>query len=245
MATETPLANSPEVRTPDGTIKDQGVSTSTQTEPSSTPQQTTPPAGTPTTPPETPAKQPTEGKTSLTDPGATPAGAPETYADFKAPDGFEINKEALDLAVPMFKELNLNQDQAQKLIDFYAKTSAEAANAPLKFYQDMQVDWQKQSAERFGKAIEPGGEIVTEFAKAIDGHLPPSLAKSFRAALDFTGVGNHPDFIEGFRQFAKLLGEGTSVRGTNPSPLGQKAPDAAPKSLAQAMYPNLPSASGS
>jgi hypothetical protein len=237
---DAPLTNSPDARTDDGTLKDQGVTTPTTD--SST---TKVPPTQPTTDQKTEPKTSSEDKSLITDAGkdksSVATGAPETYADFKAPEGFEIDKEAIAKALPIFKELNISQDGAQRLVDFYAAQSAAAAEAPVKFYADMQKTWRDEAASRFGKAIEPGGAIVTEFAKAIDGHLPPSLAKSFRAALDFTGVGNHPDFIEGFRQFARLLGEGTSVRGSGPSPAGQKAPGEAPKSLAQIMYPNNPS----
>lgn len=233
-----PLANSPDARTPDGTIKDQG------TPPTNAGSSPTPPDG--QTPPktETPPKSPTDGKTAVTDTGKPPEGAPEAYADFKAPDGYEIDKAAMAKALPIFKELNLSQDGAQKLVDFYSAVSKEAAEAPLNLYANMQKDWRDEASTRFGKAIEPGGAIVTEFATAIDGLLSPSLAKNFRAALDFTGVGNHPDFIEGFRVFAKALQPGTHVSGKAPSPGGQTAPGAQPKTAAQRLYPHLPSANG-
>ena len=156
--------------------------------------------------------------------------------------GYEIDKDAIAKALPIFKELGLNQEGAQKLVDMYAQVSAAAAQAPMDFYAEMNKEWREEGAKRFGKAIEPGGAIVTEFAQAIDGFLPPSLGKQFRAALDLTGVGNHPDFIEGFRVFAKALASGTHVSGKNASPLGQKAPGDGPKSIAEAMYPHLPSA---
>lgn len=234
VTTTPPLANSQEARTPDGTLKDQSTVTTPTPEASSTtkaPDTTTPAA-----------KSPTDGKSALTDKGTTPPGAPEAYTDFTAPEGFEIDKAAIDKAIPIFKELGLNQEGAQKLVDMYAAVSQEAAEAPVKLYTNMQKEWRDEAATRFGKAIEPGGAIVTEFAQAIDGFLPPSLAKNFRSALDFTGVGNHPDFIEGFRVFAKALASGTHVSGKGPAPSGQKAPDAAPRTVAQAMYPHLPSA---
>ena len=239
---DAPLTNSPDVRTDDGTLKDQGGTISTEAS------STTTASTTQSTNQQTPPKESSDDKSLLTDSGKDKApvlqGAPEKYEDFKAPEGFEVDKDAIAKALPIFKELNLSQDGAQRLVDFYSETAKAAAEAPIKFYADMQKEWRDEAASRFGKAIEPGGAIVTEFSKAIDGHLPPSLAKSFRAALDFTGVGNHPDFIEGFRVFAKMLSEGTSVRGGGPSPEGQKQPGAAPKSLAQVMYPNLPSSSG-
>src|SRR5574340_1130456 len=97
--TDAPLPNSPEARTPDGTLKDQGAST-------------TPPSDSSTTPAKTPetdgqaqaiAKQPTDAS-AINDKGITPAGAPETYADFVAPEGYEFDKAALDAAIPIFKE---------------------------------------------------------------------------------------------------------------------------------------------
>lgn len=240
MSTETPLANSPEVRTPDGTLKDQGVLTPPQTEQSST-QAKAPTDGQTTI--EAPAKQPTEGKSAATDEGKPAPGAPEKYEDFKAPEGFELDKAVLDDVVPLFKELNLNQEQAQKLIDRYAKLNAQAAEAPVKFYADMQKEWRDEAATRFGKAIEPGGKMVTDFATAFANALPPSLSKNFQAALDFTGAGNHPDILEALQVLTKPWLTGTPVAGKGPSPLGQKAPDAPAPSIAQAMYPHLPSAS--
>lgn len=245
-ATTPPLPNSPDARTPDGTLKDPTVTPPVQTDSSTTPPQKTETDGSaPPTKTES-TRQPTDGKSALTDTGKAPAGAPETYADFKAPDGYEIDKASLDKAIPLFKELNLNQEQAQKAIDLYTDLAKAAADEPVNFYANMQKDWRKEAEGRFGADIAPGGKIVTEFSTAIDGFLPPSLAKSFREALDFTGVGNHPDFIEGFRVFAKALATGTHVSGKNPSPEGQRAPGSPERpTIAQAMYPNLPSSAGS
>lgn len=232
------LPNDPAARTADGTLKDQSVTTPAQTDSSTTQAKD----GTDQNQTQQ-TKSPTEGKSAATDTGAAPQGAPEAYADFKVPDGFALDKAAIDKVLPVFKELNLNQDQAQKLVDQYATITREAAEAPVKAYAEMQKEWTKDANERFGKDIAPGGKIVTQLAQTIDGFLPPSLAKSFRAALDFTGAGNHPDLIEGLYTLSKALAVGTHVNGKGPSPEGQKAPGEAPKSIAQAMYPNLPSAS--
>ena len=58
--------------------------------------------------------------------------------------------------------------------------------------------------------------------------------------MNFTGAGDHPAFLKAFHKLAQLVGEGTHVRGGNPSPHGN--PKSQPKSAAQIMYPNLPSA---
>ena len=65
---------------------------------------------------------------------ATPGeGAPETYADFTVPEGSTVSKEVIgESATPLFRELGLSQDQAQKLVDFYS-TQVGKINAENKF----------------------------------------------------------------------------------------------------------------
>jgi hypothetical protein len=230
-------------RSADGTILAPGT-TSQQTASSQTTQQQTQTTETKSDPTKSPSK---EGASLLNgdqpDPNAKPnySGAPDKYADFKVPEGQKLDTDVIAKASPIFKELNLSQDGAQRLVDLYNGLATAAAEAPMKLWADTQKTWQTDSASRFGKDIEPGGKIITAFARAIDAHLPPTLAKNFRSVLDLTGAGNHPDFIEAFYTFARQLGEGTSVRGAGPSPLGQSASPKGPPSIARAMYPHLPS----
>lgn len=184
---------------------------------------------------EKPGLKPEESKAPAAD--KAPAGAPETYADFKAPEGFELDAEALKEATPLFKELNLPQDQAQKLIDFYAKTSREAAEAPMKLWQDTQKAW----VDEVKADPEIGGKldaVRTTVSKAIDS-LGPELATMFRQAMDMTGAGNNPAFVKAFYKFASQLTEGGSVRGNGPATTGQ-GNQGRPPSAASALYPNLP-----
>lgn len=170
---------------------------------------------------------------------AAPSGAPEAYTDFTAPEGFEIDKDAIANALPLFKELNLPQSAAQKLVDFYAKTSQEAANAPIKFWQDQQTKWRdeiKADPEIGGKL----DQVKATTSRMLDSLGDPKLVADFREAMDFTGAGNNPAFIRAFYKLASKLTEGTPVHGAKPSAEGQKAPGTGPKSVASAMYPNLP-----
>lgn len=167
------------------------------------------------------------------------AGAPEAYADFTAPEGFEIDPTALAEATPIFKELGLDQAKAQKLVDFYAKQSQQAAEAPMKLWQDTQKDW----VDSIKADPEIGGKLDTvraTVAKVIDS-LGPELAADFRQAMDFTGAGNNPAFVKVMFKLAAQLTEGGFVRGGNPSAGGQ-GNQGRPTSAAQALYPNLPSA---
>jgi hypothetical protein len=56
-------------------------------------------------------------------------GAPETYADFTAPEGVTLDKEAIAAALPMFKEMNLTQEQAQRLVTLQAENVQKANEA--------------------------------------------------------------------------------------------------------------------
>lgn len=231
-----PLANDPAARTPTGEIVDQAAPKSTTT-PASPEQPTT---STPST------DKPTEdGKTlasKATEKAEAPAGAPEKYSDFKAPEGYEVDAEAIAKATPIFKELGLSQDQAQKLVDLYADASLKASQAPYEMYETMRNDWRdkviKDPAIGDGTGLKP--EVKATLGRAIDS-LPADVARDFRAAMDLTGAGDNPAFIKAFYNLAQRMGEGTTVRGSNPSEFGQRAPGSKPASAAAALYPNLPS----
>lgn len=168
--------------------------------------------------------------------GDAVAGAPEKYGDFKLPDGYKFDEKQLTDASALFKEMNLTQDQAQKLVDHYAANSLQASEAPYKAWADLQKQWMGDIADRFGSKADT---VRTDIGKAI-GTLPPSLARSFRAALDLTGAGSNPDIVEGLHIMLKGLVEGGSVRQGNQSPEANKAPNTSSRpSAAEAMYPHL------
>jgi hypothetical protein len=141
----------------------------------------------------------------------------------------------------MFKEMNLSQENAQKLVDTYIEQTRAAQEAPYQAYADMIAGWKTQVAEKYGASVEPGGANAVAVSRLL-AQLGPAEAP-FRAAMDETGVGSHPAFVDAFVSLAKLLGEGDHVRGNNPSPFGQTQSGAVERpSAAAAMYPHLPSA---
>ena len=169
------------------------------------------------------------------------AKAPEAYAEFKAPEGFTINKAAVEAALPVFKELGLTQDQAQKLVDIQTKREAELSKSNQGEYTAIREGWRKDVLANAdlsaGGKIKP--EILETMGRAIDGLGDPALAKSFRQSLDITGVGDNPAFVKAFYKLSQQLTEGRPVQGGGPSPKGQEAPGAKPPSQAKALYPNL------
>src|SRR5579863_3544340 len=118
--TEALQMNDEAARSPTGEILDQATTpATTETKPSGDQTQTTETQSKPDTTTE-PAK---DGSTVLTAKDKTepkPSAAPDKYTDFKAPDGYTLDPATIEAATPIFKELGLSQDAAQKLVDFHA-----------------------------------------------------------------------------------------------------------------------------
>lgn len=232
------LANDPAARSPTGEIIDQKgtpLTTETTTNTSTATEQTEqkPAETTEAKPGETLLTKPEDGEKKPDAPSA-----PEKYEPFKVPEGFTLSEPIAAEAGTLFKELNLSQDQAQKLIDFHAAKTREAAEAPGKLWADTQEEWVK--AVKADPEIGSKLPVVKQtIAKAIDS-LPAPLAAEFRQAMDYTGAGNNPAFIKAFYKFATQLTEGGHVSGGGPSSFGQAKPGDKPASLAAAMYPTLP-----
>lgn len=198
--TTPPASNTPEARTPDGTIRDAAP----------------PPAGDP-----------------------PPAGAPEAYADFRAPEGVTLDPAIAAEAAPIFKELNLTQDQAQKLVDFYATKTSKINTDLTKAVEDMRTTWRNEvmADKDIGGKLD---QVKVELGRAKD-RLPPTVRAAFDEALNITGMGDHPAIVKGIYELAKLVNEGTHVPGGGPSPHGQSRDGQVSRpSIAGALYPNLP-----
>lgn len=231
--TTTPVQTPPQTqpgpeRTPDGTIIDASKTETQQT--SST-----------TTDSSSDQTKPGDKTGTTAKPGDAPAAAPEKYEAFTVPEGYTLDDAVATEAGAIFKELNLPQASAQKLVDFYVKETQSAIEAPFKAFATMVDGWKGEVSKAYGAKIEPGGEHAIAVSRLLS-QLGPAEAP-FREAMDNTGVGSHPAFVSAFIKLASMLGEGTDVRGNGPSPLGQsKTGEADKPSAAQAMYPHLPSA---
>lgn len=236
----TTQGNEPAARTETGELKNQA-------QPDLKPEGTTNPE------PEKKIEPEPDGKTLI---GKEPvkkeepeSKAPEKY-EFTAPEGWkekgwELNSDLIEKAVPIFKELNLTNEQAQKLVGFYAATSQAEHEASINTALEQQKAWRTEVLGDpklgDGKGLRP--EVKSAIANVIDQHMGTAAAK-FREAIDFTGAGDHPDVIRGLLALNERLGEGKGVKGNGPSPFGQRAPGQPAGAGARALYPNLPSSQG-
>lgn len=236
MTDQSQTDNSLTTPTPNGAAPSTQQTPTQQNSPTTSQQQNPPP-----TPTDTPAKNP-DGSL-LTDGTKDPAAAaPETYAEFKLPEGFKLSEEGLKEATDLFKELNLPQEAAQKIVDKYAAQAMAAAEAPFEAYNAMRDGWRKEviADKTLGNGKDGlAPEAASIMAKAID--ALGDLAPDFRKAIALTGAGDNPAFLRGFYALAQKFTEGRPTTVGKPSPHGQRDPSkAAAATGAAAMYPNLP-----
>jgi hypothetical protein len=238
MSETPPMANSPEARTPEGEILNQATSVLETKPPEPTQPEPTPPPITEPPKAEGDKKEPSLLNKEVKDEKKAPEGAPEKYTDFKVPEGFALDPKVAEEAGTIFKELNLSQDAGQKLVDFYAAKIKDMAEAPLKAYTDTRAKWQKEtvSNSKLGNGTNLHPEVQRAVSQVIES-LGHDLAGKFRSAMDLTGAGDNPAFVEAFHVLSQRLSEGRPVRASGPTEV--RAPNAGPIDAAHALYPNL------
>ena len=77
-----------------------------------------------------------------------PTGAPETYQEFTLPEGFTLDGEMLEQATTLFRELDLTQDKAQKLVDYYTKRAIDDKSNMLSELAERRKTWRAEVRNR-------------------------------------------------------------------------------------------------
>lgn len=158
------------------------------------------------------------------DEGATDNGTkpdePIVY-DFKAPEGVELDSTAVDEFKAVAAELKLPAESAQKVVDLYAKLQQQRADA---FAAQVETWGEQVRADK-----ELGGtkldETLATARKTVDTFGTPK----FKALLNSTGMGNHPEVVRMMAKIGKAISEDTIVRGNT---------SASPKDHASILYGN-------
>lgn len=145
----------------------------------------------------------------------TDSGAPESYADFKFPEGFNPDAEIMGEFAPLAKELNLSQAQAQKLVDLQVK-SVKAATSPERIAdavmraQDTIV---RQTAVQWSKELKADGELgganLDANLKTANRFIAQFGTPALKAALKETGMNTNPELIRAFVKAGVLISEDT------------------------------------
>jgi hypothetical protein len=142
-----------------------------------------------------------DGDTKGDDKGGDKAAdeTPIEYTDFSVPEGVQIDEQALGAFKPIAQELKLDQEQAQKLVSFYAEKQVADAKA----WADQVSGWAEESRndKEFGGAAFDGNLKVA--VTGLEAFGTPEL----RGLLESTGIGNHPEMLRFCHRVGKALGE--------------------------------------
>lgn len=169
---------------------------------------------------------------------AEAAAAVETEApEHVVPEKYELSVEglaldaaAIEAAEPVFKELNLSNEQANKLMPVAAQFRDKVAGETLQQLVDQGAQQKAEWLTATKADPEIGGGKLDETlhlaAKALD-HFGHAEGSDFRKLLTETGFGNHPDMVRLMRSVGEMLSEDGFVRAnagnsTTPKPLHER-----------------------
>ncbi|EOK4034446.1 peptidase [Escherichia coli] len=138
-----------------------------------------------------------------------PEGAPEKY-EFKPAEGQELDAAALEQFEPIARELNLTNEQAQKMVDLYGTKI-------MPMVQQQQAEaWQK-TTEQWAADVkadkEIGGDNLTGNLSAAQRALAQFGTPELKEYLEGTGLGNHPELVKAFIKVGKAMSEDGMVTG--------------------------------
>ena len=166
--------------------------------------------------------------------GESEAGAPEAYAEFSLPDGYESNGEFLNEFAARAKADNLSQEQAQAYVDIASKVAEQAAQSAI----EGQLSQWKEQQEAWASELRTSEDLGGAKMDATNADARLGLQRlvtnadelnALRDWLNDTGVGNHPTLVRAFSNAGRLFREDGFSRG-GAAARGQ--------SLAEKMYPN-------
>lgn len=149
-------------------------------------------------------------------------GAPEKY-EFQAPEGQAFDDAILEAYSDVAKELNLSQDDAQKLLDKVAPVMHARQQEQIAQVQEGWAEASRADKEFGGDKLDANLGVAK---KALDAFASPEL----KTLLKDTGLGNNPEVIRFMYRAGKAISEDRIVTG-------QQAPGS-DKSLADKLYSN-------
>jgi hypothetical protein len=139
-----------------------------------------------------------------TEEGKKTQGAPAEYKEFTLAEGHKVDPETMGEFKTIAKELNLNQEQAQRLIELGGKIADKAAGpGEAAIVAKAKSIWGELSTadKEFG-----GDDLAANLAaakKTLKTFGTPELGQ----LLEDSGLGNHPEVIRLFYRVGKQISD--------------------------------------
>lgn len=131
--------------------------------------------------------------------------SPEKY-EFKLPEGMVMDEAMLAQAEPLFKELNLTNDQAQKLVELQANYVKATEEQHVKDFEAYVEGLKEETKKFFGTKLK---EEMVFVAKARD----QFIHKELQDKLNISGLSNDKDVIVMLSKLGRVISEGKFIEG--------------------------------
>lgn len=148
---------------------------------------------------------------------------PEKY-EFKMPEGITLDQALVDKFSPVFKELKVSQEGAQKLVDIYIENQKAVADAQAANFKQFLKESYDETVKELGATYK---EQLAYVAKVRDRFL----SEETQEMLDASGLSNNKAFILDLIKLGKLISEDKLPPGTPVTPAGEI-------SAAETLYPD-------
>jgi hypothetical protein len=170
--------------------------------------------------------------------------------DLTIPDGFEMNDEGVASFKEFAKELDLNPEQTQKMLDRHLTGVSSALGNTTEQVDALHNEWAKESMndkEFGGSGLEENivaakkamnsfsSPAVDKDGKAIvhtDGNMKGQQMTKVEVLLSQTGMGKHPEMIRVFHRVAQAVSQDHFVKGDMKPVEAKKPPE-------KVMYPGM------
>lgn len=150
-------------------------------------------------------------------------GAPEAY-EFAEPEGFTLDQALLEKFTPLFKEANVSQEVAQKIVNEYASLQKAQVEA---WQKTSMVDWPAEvKADK-----DFGGEKMPATLRSAQHAFNAVFTPEERKQVEAYGFLNFPPLVKALARIqTKFMAEDSIHLGsaTTPEP-----------TLAKAMFPDM------
>jgi hypothetical protein len=126
--------------------------------------------------------------------------APEKY-DLKLGDDSIFEKEDIERIEAKAKELNLNNEDAQSLLEMESGIISDYHDKLIKQVEDTQAGWIKEGendkeigGDNYKESVALSNRVVEKFGSEV-----------YKKMMDDSGYGNHPEVIRIFAGIGKLM----------------------------------------
>lgn len=127
--------------------------------------------------------------------------APEHYV-LKNANGEDVEPQELEMMSRMFKDVNLSQEQAQKLYSAYEKEQGSFIEQSQKEFNKMRDDWFNQTISD----PQIGGQNIGQTKLCIKRVMQQCGNKELSEFLNKTGLGFNPAMVRFMTKVGELLG---------------------------------------